>query len=871
MGAIRPTDDPRSYDCTVLTYRIRGDFTKRMQTGCFVPTAFGLYDPNQSMAIFNGTDEAEQVRYGGQPAVLSPLPYSSSVARFSGLPAGGMYMYLYRSLPDVLENGGNVLSQRWKEITGLPDLTVTGPDNMPLPVNPLAMNYSARGEWLVIESPGHALMRINLATFSVLPFGPDLSMAANLNTSRVASVAITQDGRYAAVASNESKLLRVYDLKTCQSNPTSDLLAPQQCRSYDYWQYLGTQVSGNLRGISRLSFVNDRILSLEIADGEGKQSYLLSPNGPITSLIPYLGLGDSYASGQGAFNYVAGTDTPVNRCHLSVHSYPLLLNQDLYGSKGQSVACSGAVIHDIATTSRDYTGQAADQQAVRSREADGSEGTILQGFMAGYLAQRDFVTAYQPGVITVQIGGNDVGFGNMLLRCISPITARKPPGANPNTCYETYEDRLEVEQLINRTFSRWVQLYEQLKRSSPLSRIYAIGYPQIVSPKSDCRLNVRLTSQELQFARDVTNYLNGAIAAAARAAGVQYVDISQSLAGHELCSGSRGELAVNGLTAGNDTLGILGQESYHPTASGHRLIEQAILTATHNLTSGMPAPPTTPVPPTANPDDPLLQAPKTGRPIRNIIPVVGMVNGQTTVGGSVRLKISATAANLAPDSTYTVSVGGTAVGSIRSDTHGNIDGALPLPAGSSGGIQEVAVGGSSQSDTPITVVETVYVHDSPTDYDGDGIANDRDSCPLVINSSVDEDKDGIDDACDPTVEAIHPLPPTDNANGSAATGAVGAVSSGPHVGLFAPPHFGKYVQPGLSPFDVKAMPRLYASKPGRLTVSPVRTDTLKSIIATEVAPVQARYRPLPHFLWYWWLAIVALLIGAASQLKRNQR
>lgn len=43
-------------DCSEITYHLTGD--PAMQSGCFMPTAYGLVSPDNDFVIFNGTDEA---------------------------------------------------------------------------------------------------------------------------------------------------------------------------------------------------------------------------------------------------------------------------------------------------------------------------------------------------------------------------------------------------------------------------------------------------------------------------------------------------------------------------------------------------------------------------------------------------------------------------------------------------------------------------------------------------------------------------------------------------------------------------------------------------------------------------------------------
>lgn len=734
------------------------DISKRLQTGCFVQAAFGLVDPAQSVVIFTGTDEAQPLKYAGQPAALSVLPYSASVALFGGFPGLGTYMYLYSYFPNALTEEGVPIVGRYKSITGQPDYTVKGPDNQPLPVNSQALAYAPRGQWMVTESPAHALVRINLADFSILPFDKSFYVPSMPYASHNAAMAITGNGRYAAVASSEFTSFKVYDLKNCTPAPVNanDLLYPQGCQSHDYWQYIKSQVAGNLERITQIRFLQDGLLSFTAITSIGAESYVLAPSDHISSLLPYLALGDSYASGQGAWNYMPGTDSSINKCHLSVHSYPLLLNGDIFNSAGRSVACSGARITDIGNQSPNYAGQVSDHRTAKSREADGSEVTILHDFMPGYLAQEKFVTAYQPGVVTVQVGGNDIGFKDILLRCVSPLSSVSPPVLNPSDCFNSYEDRLEIEQTITGHYSKWVGLYKQLQKAAPEAHIYAIGYPHAVSSAGSCGPNVRLSSQEVSFAREVVTYLNSVIHKATQAAGVHYIDIADALIGHELCSEQSARPAMNGITAGNDALGILGQESFHPTAYGHELIEQAILRATHNFAD---RPAVAPQPnqesPAPSSADPLLQAPKTGRPTKTIRPASNMATLNDTV--QLTLALEGLEYGLKPSMTYTILIGGIPSGTLQTNEQGRVSITLTLPTGVGSGLQTVSIDGIGQDGRTISVTGTIYIPVSSADYDGDNVPNTQDSCPTVTNSGVDVDRDGVDDVCDTIIAQVLPL------------------------------------------------------------------------------------------------------------------
>lgn len=860
VGPVAANDDIRRYDCTPLTYRMLDDLTKKMRNGCFVTMAFGLLDPNQSIVIFNGTDEAEPIRFSGQPAALSALPYSGSVARFGGFPGLGSYMYLYTSFLDSLEANGTILNGRYKNISSNGNFTVSDSAGQPLAVNPLALGYAARGQWMVTESPSHSLIRVNLATFSVLPFAVSFDVAGKPYATHEASMAITESGRYTAVASNEFETFKLYDLKTCSVTSDDDSLSPQNCQSHDYWSYIRSQVSGTLKTVSHVRFVDDDLISFDAFNGHTTETYLLSPDGQITSLIPYLGMGDSYASGQGAFNYLPGTDTTVNRCHLSARSYPLRLSGDIFSNRGHSVACSGARINDVGAISDKYTGQTSDQRSAKSRENDGSETTILHDFVPGYLAQQQFVANYRPGVITVQAGGNDIGFGDILLRCVSPLASLKNLATNPNSCYESYEDRLEISQTINQTYGKWVQLYNELKRTSPASRIYVIGYPQIISGAGECGANVHLTTIEQNFTRDLINYINGVIQKSARAAGVQYIDVSNAFHGYELCSGTATNVAVNGVTAGTDAVGVFGQESFHPTAFGHELLEQAILKATRNfaVVQKPVAIPTEPLPVTKD-DEPLLQAPRSGRTVRSIIPAITTATASSVRGGIITLKIDVDNSGFRPNTNYSIKISDAVIGTARSDEQGTIHSTVTVPATIDPGIQPISVDGPGQSGNPVTVIEVIYVHDSPEDYDGDGIPNNHDSCPLVVNVNVDQDHDNLDDACDSSIAALDPIQPADKTspvaeNVQPADNSSTVANTTLHVRLFG--------ARSAAPITLQSVKHLKAA--GQvLGVKAPKNHTVVTLPHT----LTIHKTPLSYLLWYIWL-LVAILVGLLTYICR---
>jgi hypothetical protein len=755
-------------DCAPLTYRLPASHV--MQTGCFTGTAFGLLDSDSGTGIFNGTDEGLPLLPHTPHQILVPWPKAMDLVGLDPVATGGTIVSLYTNPLAALQDQRNFLGQlTTKRLDRPPDITLKDSLGRPLVINPQTLAFSAGGAWMVAETLSGSFTRVNLAALDMKAFAPAYGSQGSPALLK-SQVSITEDGRFAAIANDVAAAFKVYDLSGCAA----------VCRSYDYWPFLRQQVSG-LRSVQHVRFIGDNLLSFDVLSGDPSQSgtYELAPAGSIDALTGYIGLGDSYTSGEGAFDYLDGTDTPNNLCHLSRQSYPLLLAHDLFGGTGgHSVACSGAVIRDVGDTGGGYRGQV--KGGVSLDQLRQSQPLLLETveshFIPGYVAQQRFISRWQPRIATVSIGGNDIGFGHILQNCVMPHISLR---ANANSCYNTYEDRQELSRLIDRTVPRWTALYKQLQRQAPGSRLYAVGYPQVALAGGNCALNVHLDRQELELAAGVIDYLNQSIREAAGAAGVTYIDISQALAGHRLCETASYNVAVNGLTAGNDAgifkTGPIGKESYHPNALGHRLIEQAILEQTANFA----APAESLAAPAAQGGagvKSLPDAPVSGRPLTALIPKDNLTDSVARRGGTLAVNIDGAESGLRPGTIYSVrldSAAGSVLGNMTSGSDGDVSGQVVLPEQTPPGGHSVVVTGPGQTDETVAVSQPVYVPAGDADSDGDGIDDMVDSCPGAINSGRDDDRDGTDDTCD---ALIGPPPAAGAGTNSRASGAATANS-----------------------------------------------------------------------------------------------
>ena len=253
-----------------------------------------------------------------------------------------------------------------------------------------------------------------------------------------------------------------------------------------------------------------------------------------------LALGDSYSSGQGAGDYDPTTKVRANTCYRSPYAWPQVLAEESGLFPIQSLACSGARIDDVD-----------DGRSSREPERQISQISRI-GVIGG-----------QPDVITLTIGGNDVGFKNVLGACVAPTDCtrryRKPSG-----------DLLE--QRIEKVSDELPALYRKIVDAAPRAKVVVTGYPRLfaadvsTSRSGNCAAGGLISAREAGYLNDVGRSLSLAIRRAALAANVEYVDVTEAFDGHELrCTG---EPYVHSLHASRD--------SFHPTKRGHAQLADVV-------------------------------------------------------------------------------------------------------------------------------------------------------------------------------------------------------------------------------------------------------------------------------------------------------
>lgn len=227
--------------------------------------------------------------------------------------------------------------------------------------------------------------------------------------------------------------------------------------------------------------------------------------------ISYVAMGDSFASGTGAGDYaeMSSASWKGGGCYQSVNAYsPLLANQ--LGADLDFQSCSGAKVADI------YSDQMGNLSA----------GTDL---------------------ITLSVGGNDVGFADVIITCTTAGTAKcvdKVSAAESDA-------KARFPSLLG-------NLYSEIDSRAPNAQVLVLGYPLLFEERT-CFGNLGINVDEQRRINAANYVLNDLIRTAATNAGFTYVDPVSNFDGRGVCaSGSY----INGLR-------INVPESYHPNKAGH--------------------------------------------------------------------------------------------------------------------------------------------------------------------------------------------------------------------------------------------------------------------------------------------------------------
>jgi lysophospholipase L1-like esterase len=222
--------------------------------------------------------------------------------------------------------------------------------------------------------------------------------------------------------------------------------------------------------------------------------------------VNYVALGDSYSSGVGSGSYISSS----GNCLRSTRAYSQLWANSHSPSSYVSVACSGAKTTDVN---------------------------------ANQLGALTSATT----LVSITIGGNDVGFSGVMEDCVLYGTS---------TCVTEVN---AAENTARTQLPGWLATtYNAIRSDAPSAKVVVLGYPRFYHDLWYC---VGLSSTSRKKINEGADVLDGVIQAAASRPGFVFADVRPPFAGgHEICDGSASWLH----SVDWDNL----VQSYHPTAAG---------------------------------------------------------------------------------------------------------------------------------------------------------------------------------------------------------------------------------------------------------------------------------------------------------------
>jgi lysophospholipase L1-like esterase len=216
----------------------------------------------------------------------------------------------------------------------------------------------------------------------------------------------------------------------------------------------------------------------------------------------YVALGDSYSAGYGA-----GSSNLNASCGRNTYAYPYLVAQQR-GDALSFVACGGAQTGDVN----------ANQVGALNASTN---------------------------LVTITIGGNDVGFTSLIVACTTLGCQSQINSSN--------------SQIANQLPAKLDGTYSLIRSRAPSARVVVVGYPRPFAHRT-CLAATGVSLSEEDQLNALTDNLDNVIRSRAQAYGFTYADPNGYWAGHDVCASNP---FINGLKV------FAGSDSYHPTRNGY--------------------------------------------------------------------------------------------------------------------------------------------------------------------------------------------------------------------------------------------------------------------------------------------------------------
>ena len=256
---------------------------------------------------------------------------------------------------------------------------------------------------------------------------------------------------------------------------------------------------------------------------------------------PFVALGDSFASGNLIPSSPAGT--PAG-CLRSSHDYGADAAATLGLTGYVDATCNGATTASL---------------------------TQPQSVPLGTNPPQLDALAADDAVVTLTIGGDDIGFSGILETCAT-LSLTDLFG---NPCQRHYQaggtDQLVAA--INAAAPKVAAVLQDIEARAPYARVLLVGYPDILPATGHgCWPLVPFAFGDVPYLRGIEVDLNQMLARTAAANGATFVDTYQATVGHDACTGASTK-DVEGLVPTSLAY------PFHPNQRGELVMAQQVVAA----------------------------------------------------------------------------------------------------------------------------------------------------------------------------------------------------------------------------------------------------------------------------------------------------
>ncbi|HEU0087693.1 MAG TPA: SGNH/GDSL hydrolase family protein [Pseudonocardiaceae bacterium] len=252
----------------------------------------------------------------------------------------------------------------------------------------------------------------------------------------------------------------------------------------------------------------------------------------------YVALGDSFAAGP----FIPEQRRDPTGCARSTHNYPALVAAALDVTEFTDVTCSGAATRDM---------------------------TVAQVVPMGSNPPQFNALRTDTDLVTVTIGGNDIGFSEIVLTC-GQLSFSDPLG-DPCRRQATAGGTDSYAERILAAAPRVAGMLQGIRERSPHASVLLVGYLRILPPVLGCWPVVPIALRDVPYLDGLQQQLNKMLATQAEASGARFIDAYTASLGHDTCQAPAAKW-VEGIIPTSAAYPV------HPNASGMRAVADLTLT-----------------------------------------------------------------------------------------------------------------------------------------------------------------------------------------------------------------------------------------------------------------------------------------------------